>query len=543
MSTLPQARTLGALVDEYAAATPTAPAISFDGSTTTFSELKVRSDALARAIVASGLEKGQAIGVLAGNRTEWLVCTVAAAKVGVVVVPLNTWYKADELAYTIAHGDVETIFYTPELRGRDYAGLLAEALELLEDQTYVETQGYQHEHGRQVSLVEIAREVVANPAANTLEAYLDRAGEVDSRTFELRCRNVGYDDLLCIIYTSGSTSRPKGVRIEHGHFVVNTFNIGERQGVVASDRSFVATPLFYGLGLLQALGATWTHGACVVLMEVYEPGSALQLLEREHCTVFYGLGNMTRSLVEHPDLAKRDLVLTKGVLGLGPTEKSIAYNELGLRHGVAIYGLTESHGLCATSDWRDDFTVARDSIGRALPGWDIQVCDPVTDQPLPPNDIGQILIRGHLSSGYHKDEKRNRETFTADGYFRTGDLGWLDEPGNLYFHSRLSEMMKPGGINVSPLEVENLIAQLPGVREVHVVGVPAGTDGDDVIAFVQADTQILDEDSVINHVRSVAAKYKAPTRVFFVNSEELPRVASGKVPKVRLRELAVQLME
>lgn len=536
----PRARTLGGLVAEMATARPEAPAVCADGTYSSFGELDARCDRAARALLAHGLRSGDAIGVLSGNRLEWLVVAVAAAKIGVCVVPLNTFYRVDELAYAIAHGDVRTVFYWSDLRGRDYGAEVREAVEQLADPGYLSSQGIEHDHTAPVDLVQLDDDSPLGPGATAWDAYVRRADEVTTGELSEVAESVSPDDLLYVIYTSGSTARPKGVRIHHGPAIVNPFHIGERQGLDSSDRSFIASPLFYGLGLIQALGATWTHGACAVLMEVFEPGRALELLERERCTVFYGLGNMTRSLVEHPDFPRRRLDLTKGVLGLGPADKLLARERLGLVDGVAIYGLTESYGLCATTDWTDHSDLALTSIGRALPGWEISVCDPATDLPVPQGTIGQILIRGHVTSGYHKDATKNREVFTPDGYFRTGDLGWLDESGSLFFHSRLSEMMKPAGINVSPLEVENLIGQLPGVGEVHVVGVPAGTDGDHVIAVVAGAEPHLTEERVIDHVRSVAAKYKAPTRVLFVAVDDLPRVASGKVPKARLRELAAR---
>ncbi|SEB30430.1 AMP-binding protein [Streptomyces melanosporofaciens] len=535
-SQAPASRTMGALLREMAARYGDRPAIAFEGRQISFAELDATVDRWARSLLACGIEQGQSVSVLAGNRPEWLYVAMASARIGAVLVPLNTWHRADELGYVLEHGDVKIAFCTDRLRSTDYAQIMAEAVPAA-------TRRPSEDSRLDEPLLPCLERVIELgphrlPGAETLRHFLARAESVPVAELHAAEAAVSDDDLLYLIYTSGSTARPKGVLLEHGHLIDNTFHIGERQGITCEDRSFLATPLFYGLGLLQAVGATWTHGGCVVLMEVYEPGAALRVLESERCTAFYGLGNMTRSLVEHPAWGKHRINLTKGVLGLTPVDKSLAHDALGLTHGTAIYGLTESYGLCAAGDRNDSFERARDTIGRPLPGWDIKVADPVTDEELSQGAVGQVLIRGHATRGYHKDPQRNKDTFTSDGYFRTGDLASFTADGDLVFHSRLSEMMKPGGINVSPLEVELIIARLDAVREVHVVGVPHPQLGDRIVAFVDADPERLSAEDVTRHVRSAAAKYKTPHHVIFRDAAELPRVASGKVPKAALREIA-----
>jgi fatty-acyl-CoA synthase len=531
----PEARTMGALLREMAVRHGRRPAISFEHRDISFAEVDAQVDVWARALLAQGVGHGDAVAVLAGNRPEWLYAAMASARIGALLVPLNTWHQAEELAYVLGHADVKLVFCTDRMRRSNYTKIVAEAVPAAAEAALrgrIEEPTLPHLE----QVVELGEKGLA--ASLALSDFLSQGKKVSATELERAESLVSPDDLVHLVYTSGSTARPKGVLLEHGHLIENTFNIGERQGLTCEDRSFVASPLFYGLGLLQALGATWTHGACAVLMEIYEAGAALRILETERCTVFYGLGNMARSLVDHPDFHQHRLHLTKGVLGLGPAEKTLARRVLGLTHGTPIYGLTESYGLCALGDWQDPFETAINTIGRPLPGWQVRIADPFTDEELDPGEVGQILIRGHVTRGYHKDPQRNKDTFTPDGFFRTGDLGFFTAQGELMFHSRLSEMMKPGGINVSPMEVELLIAQLDAVREVHVVGVPHPELGDRVVAYVDADPRRLTADEVTAHVRTVAAKYKAPHHVIFRSADELPRVASGKISKAALRDQA-----
>lgn len=533
----PQARTIGALIGEMAHRFPDRPAVSFDGHDTSFLELDREVDRWAKALIAAGVRRSTHVGILAGNRPEWLYVAMATARVGGVVVPLNTWYRESELQYALVHGDIEVLFYYDKLRSTDYAPIIEATISATSTPPISGSELGDPRFPRLRQVVELgARRLLG---ATHIADFLTQGSAVHDETLTDAADSVRPSDLVYLIYTSGSTARPKGVTLEHEHAITNTFNIGERQALDETDRSFLATPLFYGLGLIQALGATWTHGGCVVLMEVFEPGAALDLLETERCTAYFGLGNMTRSLVEHPHRPARTLRLRKGVLGLSTADRKIARTELGLDLGTSIYGLTESYGLCALTDSRDPQDLVDTSIGRALPDWDIRIGDPESDKPLAIGEIGHILIRGHVMRGYHKDPERNREVMTDDGYFRTGDLGWVDREGFLYFHSRLSEMMKPGGINVSPLEVELLIGQIPGVREVHVVGIPNPARGEAIVAFVDCADPEISSATVIEHVRTTAAKYKTPHHVLFRNTHELPHVASGKVPKVLLRRVAL----
>ncbi|MGW5299175.1 class I adenylate-forming enzyme family protein [Rhodococcus aetherivorans] len=533
----PAARTWGALLHEMADRFPTRAAISFEGTATTFAELDHRVSQWSKALLAMGIGRGDSIAILAGNRPEWLYTAMAGARIGAVVVPINTWYKTDELAYALDHGDVKVLLFFDRLRDTDYVPIVAGTVAAVTEAPGPD--GILHDTKLPAlhHVVELGQHRL--PAAVSLRQFLGCGEQISDDALADAEAAVEPDDLAYLIYTSGSTARPKCVALEHHHAIVNTFNIGERQALDEHDRSFLATPLFYGLGVIQALGATWTHGACVVLMEVYEPGRALELLERERCTAYYGLGNMTRSLVDHPDCARRQLSLRKGVLGLSKADRRLARTELGLTLGTSIYGLTESYGLCALTDAHDPVERAEDTIGRPLPDWDIRIADPDTDEPVPTGEIGQILIRGHVMRGYYKDPDRNREVMTPDGFFRTGDLGYMDEHGYLHFHSRLSEMMKPGGINVSPLEVELLVGEIAGVREVHAVGIPDIARGEAIVVFVDADRDDVTLDRIQDHVRSRAAKYKAPHHVIYGTSVSFPRVASGKVPKARLRELAL----
>ncbi|MGW0163004.1 class I adenylate-forming enzyme family protein [Mycobacterium sp. NPDC003323] len=536
MTTPPASGTLGDLLREMAHRHPERPAISFEGHDHSFAEVDSTVDRYAKALLAKGIRRGDSVAVLAGNRPSWLHSALAAARIGAVTVPINTWYQQDELQYALRHGDVKALLFRDRLRDVDYAPLVAKAM------TWMTTDLHPDPTSPRLPLLSHVIELGEHrlTGATPLTDFLNAGTQITDEQLAAATSMVQPDDLAFLIYTSGSTARPKCVALEHHPMIVNTYNIGERQALDADDRSFLATPLFYGLGVIQALGATWTHGACVVLMEAYEPGRALQILEQERCTAYYGLGNMTRSLVGHPECRNRELFLRKGVLGLSTADRQLARTELGMDLGTSIYGLTESYGLCALTDAHDAIELSDNTIGTALPGWDIRIADPENDAWLPSGSVGQILIRGHVMRGYYKDPDRTAAAMSEDGYFKTGDLGWLDDRGYLHFHSRLSELMKPGGINVSPVEVELLAGQVSGVHEVHAVGIPDPVRGEAIVVFIDADPDEVTPEDVRTHIRECAAKYKAPHHVLYRSGTELPRVASGKVPKAELRAIALE---
>jgi len=301
------------------------------------------------------------------------------------------------------------------------------------------------------------------------------------------------------------------------------------------------TSLFYGMGAVNAMPAIYTHGGCIVLLESFDPGHALELVERERCTVYYGFGHIARALANHPDAGRRDLsTFKKGLIGLSMEDKRMTIETLGVSGGCSMYGLTESYGNCCVTDANDPVEVKLHTQGYPLPGWEFKITDPETGQPLPRGTVGMVCIKGYTTIGYYKNEAETAQSFDADGFFITGDLGTIDADGRFRFHSRLKEMIKTGGINVSPLEVEQIIDRHPNVRQVHVVGVPDPDRGELIVAFIEPGGGPLTEEGVRAFVKEQAASFKVPHRVLFREDGQLPRVASGKVPKYRLREEAVR---
>src|SRR5437764_7671395 len=293
------------------------------------------------------------------------------------------------------------------------------------------------------------------------------------------------DDAL-ILYTSGSSARPKAVRLQHYGIIENGFNIGERMGLGPGDRVLLAPPLFWSYGAANALPATLTHGATLVLQSRFEPGEWLDLIERHRCTAVYTLPSMTGAALRHAEFRRERVESVRTGLMIGsPQEVRIAAEELGAAQICNIYGSTETYGNCCVTpcDW--PLQRRMHSQGPPLPGMNLRVIDPGTGRRLGPNETGAVQVAGRVTPGYSgASAEHNASVFTADGHFRTGDLGFLDEGGNFHFVGRDSDMIKRAGINVSPAEVENLLLQHPAVAQVAVVGAAAGERAEAIVACV-----------------------------------------------------------
>jgi fatty-acyl-CoA synthase len=368
--------------------------------------------------------------------------------------------------------------------------------------------------------------------------FVARAADVREAQRATAQADVAPTDLCYILYTSGSTATPKGVTLAHGSVIENGFHIGERQHLGAADRVWLAAPLFWSFGSANALAAIMTHGGSIVLQESFEAGEALALLDEERCTVYYGMPNMARALLEHPDRPRRRLAGMRTGLTIGlPEDIQMTIDAVGARELCNVYGSTETYGNCAVTDAHDPLALRLETQGRPLPGMDIRVVDPESGRPLPRGEVGEFRVKGHVTAGYYADAEQTRAAFDRDGYFVTGDLGLIGDDGRVRFRGRLKEMIKTGGINVAPLEVEAILATHHAVQQAYVVGVPDRDRGELVVAAVELrEGATATAEGLTRFCRDHLATYKVPARFVFRKATEFPRTATGKIHKPRLRE-------
>ena len=490
----------------------------------TYAELQAEVARCARALAALGVAQGDRVGILMGNRPEWLVIDFAVMSLGAIAVGLNTWATARELAYQLEHAGIKTLALEARFRNSDFVALVAEARTLGNDLPGLST------------IICVGDGAPAGTLAYA--TLLERAHEVPAASLEAAAARINPDDVACLLYTSGSTALPKGVPLLHGGLIDNMWEIGERQHLVAGDRMWLAVSLFWSLASVNAAFALLTHGGTLVLQHHFDAAIALDLIERERCSVFYGTPNMILALWEHPARTQHDLSSLRTGVTIGTPEQIRRAVALGVTSICNVYGLTEAYGNSTVMDGHAPLELRALSVGRALPGVEVRIVDGETGAAVPAGQVGEIQLKGRLLPGYWNDPVRTAEAFTVDGRFRTGDLGLMDADGYLYYRGRLKELVKTGGINVAPAEVEEVLARHPAVELAFVTGVPdARLDEALAAVIVLRAGASADADALARHCRDAMAAYKLPRHFRFVSAEALPLTSTGKLQRNRLATL------
>src|SRR2546427_3514765 len=530
----PRSRTLPDLLDEIAARDPSREFIVGGRQRLSYGETRARARHLAKGLLKLGVKRGDKVALLMPNRPEWLLVDFAVTLLGATLVPISTWSRARELAYMLDHSDATTLIMVERFAGQDYLGMVAEL------------GGPSSDRLPKLRRVVVAAAPVGCAAAPvgcvdvsvTFDQLLDSSSTVGDAEIGPAQRAVGPDDVAYILYTSGTTSTPKGVQLTHGGLVENMWHIGERQHLTPADRVWMGISLFWSFGGANALLAMMTHGGSIVLQESFDAAFALELIERERCTVYYGTPNIALALTEHPDRPRRDLSSLRTGAAIGPPSAMQMVMDLGAREICNVYGLTECYGNCAVTDAHDPADKRRATVGTPLPGMEIRIVDRQTRRPSPPGEVGEILVRGHLTPGYYKDTDRNATAFDADGFLVTGDLGLIGDDGYLRFRGRIKEMVKSGGINVAPLEVEEVLLGHPAVEQAYVVGLPDPRREEILAAVVVLrEGHDAEPEALRTFCEEALAAYKVPREFCRLRRDELPVTDTGKVQKLRLAEM------
>ena len=530
----PRSRTLGALLDEIARARPDDEAVVFRGERLTYAELRARVDTLARAFLALGVTRGDRVALLLPNRPEWLVTALAAAKLGAVTAAISTFSAPPEVAWALEHAQPRVLVTTEAFRGRGYLRPLHDLCPELARSA----PGALHTERLPELRAVVAIDERRHDGVYRWDDVMARAVETGERALADAAAAVRPADPCYVLYTSGSTATPKGVTLVHGSVIANGFAIGERQHLGPGDRLWLSVPLFWSFGSANALPAILTHGGTIVLQESFEPGEALALLDEERCSVYYGMANMARAMLEHPDRPRRALAAMRTGLTIGlPEDIQLTIEAVNARQLCNVYGATETYGNCAVTDALDPLELRLTTQGCPLPGMEIRVVAPDTGRPMPPGHVGELRVRGHVTPGYYRDAEQTRAAFDADGFFVTGDLGLVGDDGRVRFRGRLKELIKTSGANVAPLEVEAILMTHPAVKQAYVVGVPDRERGEVGVAAVELNQgATATVETLTAFCRQRLASYKVPARIVFRTAEQFPRTATGKVQKPRLRE-------
>ena len=510
-----------------------------DGGRLSYWGLEVESRRLGRALLASGVTRGSRVGLLAPNGPEWVVAWLAAARIGAVVVLLNTFHKARELGWALAHCEAEVLLTVDRYLNHDYAARLEQAVGGLDGQRHETLACDSHPSLRAVWMW---REAAATPSwAGSMSDLLARSDEVSDEQFETAADSVEPQDPMVVIYTSGSTSEPKGVVHSQAAVIVHPFNLLQFRDLACGDVLYTPMPLFWVGGLSYVLVSAMHTGAAVVFEERFEPESTLDLIERRRVTHVIGWPHIAKALVEHPSFAERDLSSIRG--GSFDELLPVHLRVSDPRRKATSLGMTESLGPHSIEPLHAELPEGKeDSFGRSVPGIKHRIVDPETGDEQPAGQAGEIWIRGY-SLMLELLGQDPAGVFEPDGWYRTGDRGLLDSDGHLYFQGRLGTVIKAGGTNVTPREVELAIERHPGVMHAFVVGVPAADGRGEAVAtaVVAKPGSEIDPADLQIRLRSEMASYKVPRHVaVFTEQQDLPWLESGKIDLQALRRLLAE---
>lgn len=498
-----------------------------DGQDLTYTDLDLRSSALAAALLAKGIGKGDHIGILMPNSVDWAIAWFATTRIGAVAVPLNTFYKATELAWTARHADLRAILTWPVFGNHDFAERLEEALPGLADQAMP---GHITVANAPCLRTIAVTGTCERPWATVLGEHVPAEFDADFLANVESC--VTPADDAAIIYTSGSTGDPKGPVHTHGTLVRHTYNLTFQYGVTADTVMFTSMPFFWVGGLITGLHAVIHHGAILVTQPVFDAAEAMELMQRHRATIALGWPQQGKTLAEHPDFDRFDLssVQRTSMPAMVPPDRR--------PQGPNALGMTE---LCGNHIGVDPYPPQpperAETGGYSVDGLNHLLVDPEIGEPVPIGTDGEIWVRGY--SLMQRLYKREREdVFTPDGYYRTGDRGVQYEDGWITFTGRLGDLIKTGGgTNVTPSEVESALMDCTGVLEAYVVGANNGDDGTIVAAaVVPKHGAELDSEDLRAQVRDRLSAYKVPKFIWITDKDALPFTASGKVKKSELAE-------
>ena len=537
-------KTLGELLEKWAHETPDNEFIIYPDRNLrfTYAQFNDRVDKLAKGLISIGVRPGDKVGVWATNVPDWSTFMYATAKIGAIMVTVNTSYKLSELEYIIKNADLHTLCIIDGYRDSDYVNMVFDLVPELK--TCV--------RGELVSsrFSELKNVVFMGPQKhkgmyNIHELILLGSYLPDHELNKLK-EKITCHDVVNMQYTSGTTGFPKGVMLSHHNIVNCGQSTGECMNFTQEEKVLVCVPMFHCFGCVLAMCAVITHGSTLVFVEEFDPLMVLASVQKERCTALYGVPTMFIAELNHPMFSMFDLSsLRTGIMAgsLCPIETmNQVMNKMNCRDLIIVYGLTESSpGMTATRT-TDSPEVRATTVGTNFPGVEVKIVDPESGAECPDGVQGEICCRGYnVMKGYYKNPEATAQAIDKDGWLHSGDLAIRTSEGFYRITGRIKDMIIRGGENIYPREIENFLYQLPQIEMVEVAGIADKQYGEIVGAFIKLKSgQSLTQEEVQEYCRGKISRMKIPKHVIFV--EDFPKTASGKIQKYKLRQMGLEFI-
>jgi len=510
-------------------------ALAFQGRRWSFAELSASVDRLAGGLIGLGVTPGEKVALWMVNRPEFVEAMFAVIKIGAVLVPINTRFRTDDVAYVLGQSDSTTLVIADRSGPIDYLGMVRELAPSLAGGA---TREARFPHLRRVISVGDA------PRAETLSwRAVQAAGDrIDAAALAARAQAVDPDGIAFFFYTSGTTGFPKGAMHDHA-IIRNVTDRAFRMAITPADVIMLYLPLFHAFGFTEGPLMSMVTGARQVLTETFDPVESLALVEQERATILHGFDLHFKELMEAHERSPRDVSSVRtGILATGmsssiPIAKK-ARRVLG--RFLSGYGMSEFGVGAALSALDSTEEQCTEASGYPAPGYEIRVVDPESGRDQPPDVPGEILVQSYMTMrGYYGKPVETAQALDRDGWVHTGDMGVLRTDGHLRFMGRYKDMLKIGGENVDPMEVEAFLMSHAAINLAAVVSLPDPRLAEVAVAFVKREPDSpLTDTEVLAHCRGRIASFKIPRHVIFV--DDFPMTSSGKIQKVKLREEALR---
>ena len=523
-------QTIGLLSERAARRWGAREALAFQGKRWTFAELHAGVDAAAKGLLQLGIAPGDRVALWMVNRPEWLHAMFAIMKIGAVLVPVNTRFRTDDMTYVLGQSDAVAVILTDRSGPVDYLGMMREVAPGLGARPDPRFPALRHV---------LAVSDRAHPDTIGWREMVEDGRRVSDDALHERARAVDPGESAFVFYTSGTTGFPKGAVHDH-RIIRNTSDMADRMGVTVDDVILMYLPLFHAFGFICGALMSLITGARQVLTETFDGNACVDLIASEKATMIHGFDTHYAELLDAQGRNPRDVSSVRtGICGTGmasavPVARRArhTFGNLMTGFGMSEIGIATLSGLDSTEEQ------CVEANGYPLPGCEVRVVDPATGLDQPVSVPGEILGRSYMvTQGYYKKPEDTARALDADGWFHTGDMGVMRSDGHLRFLGRYKDMLKIGGENVDPMEVEGFLMSHAAIRMAAVVGVPDARLSEVVVAFVQVEPGgKLTEREVIEHCRGRVASFKMPRHIAFV--DEFPMTSTGKIQKVKLRERA-----